>query len=54
LTQLAQTFATVYDRALGRGGEVDPFDAIAGELADELARARAAAALDAQGPTPPQ
>ena len=54
LTQLAATFAQVYDRALGRGGEVDPFDAIAGELADELARARAAAALDPQEPHPPE
>jgi predicted metal-dependent enzyme (double-stranded beta helix superfamily) len=54
LTQLAQTFHTVYAVTFGGGGEVDPFDAIAGELADELARARAAAALDTPGPPVPE
>jgi hypothetical protein len=52
LTQLAQTFQLVYGAAFGTRGEVDPFDAIAGELADELARARTAAALDGAGPDP--
>jgi hypothetical protein len=50
LSQLAQTFQVVYGAAFGGRGEVDPFDAIAGELADELARARAAAALDPERP----
>jgi hypothetical protein len=50
LTQLAQTFQLVYGAAFGSRGEVDPFDAIAGELADELARARAATTLDSEGP----
>lgn len=54
LTQLAATFHAVYGSAFGSRGEVDPFDAIAGELADELARARAAQALDTEGPPLPQ
>jgi hypothetical protein len=54
LSQLAQTFAALYSSALGTGGDVDPFAAIAGELAGELARARATAALDTPRPDIPE